>query len=245
MPKATRVKWYAVLAIGVAFAVGGTWMIIRGQEHGWSVLLFFGLCAAVSIGKLWPGLFMPRTVPPLLLLQRFPGPVELCLSRLKLSYLLAGTAVFGGEAVYLLQNDRFSWFATLALCFGAVGCAVAIPFMALLMVRGSLLRLDREGLLIRHGWRRQFVPWVKTSIFEVAVLPTPSHQKMVVYNDVASCGMIGTINIGITGRNAALPDSYGLSHEQLAWLLNQWRARALGIDTNDPGPRAEAADLAR
>ena len=44
----------------------------------------------------------------------------------------------------------------------------------------------------------------------------------------------GTGNIGeglafgrISGRNAALPDTYGLAHEDLAGLMNQWRAQAL------------------
>ena len=34
-------------------------------------------------------------------------------------------------------------------------------------------------------------------------------------------------NVGIVGRNAALPDTYGLSADDLAQLMAQWRERAL------------------
>ena len=51
---------------------------------------------------------------------------------------------------------------------------------------------------------------------------------LVVYDDPTSRGgMLGKMNTGIIGRSSALPDTYGLSHEELAWLLNEWRQRAL------------------
>ena len=88
-------------------------------------------------------------------------------------------------------------------------------------------QLDREGLSIRHGWRRQLLPWVSVDGFQVSVVPGPSDQEVVVYDDVTSVGTSGAINTALTGHNAALPDSYGLSPDELAWLLNQWRERAL------------------
>ena len=51
---------------------------------------------------------------------------------------------------------------------------------------------------------------------------------MVVYDDSKAKGTtLGSINAGIIGRNAALPDSYGYSPEELVTLLNGWRERAL------------------
>jgi hypothetical protein len=49
-----------------------------------------------------------------------------------------------------------------------------------------------------------------------------------VYDDVnVSTKRIAKFNVGIVGRNAALPDTYGLSADNLAQLMVQWRERAL------------------
>jgi hypothetical protein len=40
---------------------------------------------------------------------------------------------------------------------------------------------------------------------------------------------LGAINAGMIGRSGALPDTYGLSHQELACLLNHWRERALAV----------------
>jgi hypothetical protein len=51
---------------------------------------------------------------------------------------------------------------------------------------------------------------------------------MVVYDDVTqSSKAIAQLNVGIVGRNAGLPDTYGLSADDLAQLMAQWRDRAL------------------
>ncbi len=36
------------------------------------------------------------------------------------------------------------------------------------------------------------------------------------------------MNRSIAGRNAIIPDTFGLSADDLASLMTQWRARALG-----------------
>ena len=220
-------EWYFVLAIGVTFTLGGVGMVATGAQHGWPVLLFFGLCAAVAAGQLWPGLFMRREVPPEVLLERFPGPVRLSVGRMKFLYLMVGAAIFGGVTFSMIQDDAVGWFAALFLWLGVLGCAVSVPIMAFFLVRGSSIQLDREGLSIRHGWRRRLLPWGSVDGFQVSVVPGPSDQEVVVYDDVTSGGTSGAINTALTGHNAALPDSYGLSPDELAWLLNQWRERAL------------------
>jgi hypothetical protein len=35
------------------------------------------------------------------------------------------------------------------------------------------------------------------------------------------------MNVSLAGRNDYIPDTYGLSAEDLARLMNQWRERAL------------------
>ena len=229
----SRLKCYALLAIGVAFSLGGVGMIVTGAAHGWVVFLFFGLCAAVGVGQLWPRLFIRRSAPPEALLQRFPGPVELSVDRPKFLYLLIGAAIFGGVALWILQHEQFGWFETIVLWLGVIACAAAIPLMLLLMFQGSTLRLDGEGLQVRHAWRRRRTRWADTGVFEVSRLAIPASSEdvpLVVFDDPTSRNStLGVINARMIGRSDALPDSYGLSHEELAWLLNRWRERALGL----------------
>ena len=97
-------EWYFVLAIGVTFTLGGVGMVATGAQHGWPVLLFFGLCAAVAAGQLWPGLFMRREVPPEVLLERFPGPVRLSVGRMKFLYLMVGAVIFGGVTFSMIAG---------------------------------------------------------------------------------------------------------------------------------------------
>jgi hypothetical protein len=226
MPDFPRLKRYALLAIGVVFTLGGAAMVLAGAQHGWPVLLFFGLCTAVFVDELWPALFRRAPAPPEMLLQRFPGPVELSTDPRRLLFLMVGAAIFGGVTFWVLQHEPFGWFETIVLWLCVVGCAAAIPLMIVLMLQGSSLRLDGEGLQVRHAFRRHFTRWADASVFEVSDGPAP----MVIFDDAASRGgTLGAINAGIVGRSGGLPDSYGLSHEELARLLNAWRQRALAV----------------
>jgi hypothetical protein len=230
MPNLSRTRWYALLAIGILFTIAGAGMIITGAEHGWAVFLFFGLCTAVFISELWPGLLLHSSTPPDILLQRFPGPVELRVGRPKFLFLLIGAAIFGGVILWMLRHEQFGWFATIVLWLGVIMGAAAIPLMIVLMLQGASLRLDSEGLQVKHGWRTHRTRWAETSVFEVSTLAIPGTPTMVIYDDASSrSGTFGAINASLIGRSGALPDSYGLSHQELAWLLNHWRERALAV----------------
>ena len=51
---------------------------------------------------------------------------------------------------------------------------------------------------------------------------------MVGYNDLKrSSSRLAKMNVAIVGRDAAIPDTYGLSADALAQLMAQWRERAL------------------
>jgi hypothetical protein len=230
MADGSRIKWYAVLTIGLVLATGGATMIATGADHGWPVTLFFGLATAVSVNQLWPGLLSGGSIPPEAILQRFPGPVELRVGKPKLLSLPIGAAIFGGVILWMLLHERFGRFETIALWLGVAGCAAAIPVMIVLVWRGSSLRLDGSGLQVRHGWRTRSTRWADASVFEVSAPIPPSDIRVVTYDDVTSRrGTVAAINARITGRGSALPDTYGLSLEELAWLLNHWRERALAV----------------
>jgi hypothetical protein len=47
------------------------------------------------------------------------------------------------------------------------------------------------------------------------------------YDDTAFTGTLAELNRKLSGRNSGLADTYGLSAEDLAELLNAWRDRAM------------------
>jgi len=103
---------------------------------------------------------------------------------------------------------------------------VIVAAVAMLPGAGALT-LDAEGFEARNLFRRHRSRWQDTSGFQAARIP-PAQQKLVVYDDVTqSAKTLAQINVGIVGRNAALPDTYGLSADDLAQLMAQWRERAL------------------
>jgi hypothetical protein len=56
----------------------------------------------------------------------------------------------------------------------------------------------------------------------------PAFHKVVVYDDTNVAGRkVAKLNVAITGHNAALPDTYGLSAHDLARLMTLWRDRAV------------------
>jgi hypothetical protein len=225
LPDWSRIKWYGLLAIGILFTIGGAAMVVSGAQHGWVALLFFGMCTVVFAAELWPGLFLQRAAPVESLLQRFPGPLVLTVDRLKFVGLAVGAAIFGGVSYWILRHEPLGWVAATFLWLGVIGCAAAIPLMIVLVFQGSSLRLDADGLDVRQGWRRHRSRWAETSAFDVARLPAGT--LMVVYDDATSRNhTLGAINARILGRSGGLPDTYGMSHEELAWLLNRWRERA-------------------
>jgi hypothetical protein len=90
------------------------------------------------------------------------------------------------------------------------------------------LRLDSDGFEMTSLFRRHRSRWMEVSEFEVVRLP-PSLQKMVVFDDVRTKdSALAKVNRSLAGRTGGLPDSYSLSHEDLAAIMNEWRARATG-----------------
>ena len=156
------------------------------------------------------------------ILVRFPGPVTLYPSRRKWLLVFAGCALFAVGGFWMIKDgDPWGW---LVLIFFGLGVLVA----AVAMLPGAgALTLDAEGFEAANLFRRHRTRWQDTTGFQAARIP-PAQQKLVIYDDVTqSTKTVAQINVGIVGRNAALPDTYGLSAAHLAQLMAQWRERAL------------------
>jgi len=88
--------------------------------------------------------------------------------------------------------------------------------------------------------RRRRIAWPQVSRFAVVTLPLPNggSKQMVGYDDDKLKGFGADFSRDKLGRNGALPDNYGLSVEDLARLLTEWRERALAQRSHSSVPRA-------
>lgn len=231
MPDWYRLKWYGVLAIGVGFSVGGIAMIVSGERRGWVVFLFFLFCAAMAVHELWPHI-IERHKPenPDTLLERYPGPVVLRVPQLKQIFFLVGGLVFGGCLAYVALYGDLGIVENAFLWLGVGLIAAASPLMLLAILRGATLRLDAQGLQIFQSLKRSNHRWTDLSEFSVADAGalSPSQHLMVVFDEASTKdGAVAAFNRSLLGKSGGLPDSYGMEPLDLAWLLNEWRARAL------------------
>jgi len=154
------------------------------------------------------------------ILSRFPGPVTLYPSRKKWLLFLLGSALFtaGGVGMVVTKAD-WGW---LVLIFFAV--CTAVFGIGLLPGAGRLV-LDHDGFQVTTLYRSFRRQWHDVKSFEPVAIP-PSMQRSVGYDDVNAGKTITVLNTAISGHNAALPDSYGLSVDDLAQLMLRWRERA-------------------
>jgi hypothetical protein len=156
------------------------------------------------------------------LAAQFPGPVRLHPSPKKWLLVLLGCAAFAVIGFFMIRDGQ-AWGWLVLVFFGA-GAPIAA---AMLWPGANGLTLDRDGFEVANALRRHRSRWQDTTGFESVAIP-PAMQKLVCYDDTQASGMaMATVNAGITGHTSALPDTYGLSAEELAALMAWWRMHAL------------------
>lgn len=142
--------------------------------------------------------------------------------RWKMALYCAISAGFTVGGVFMIRNGvGKGWFV--AGFFGAC----MLVFLALLMPGAAYLQLTRDGFRVRSLWRSHFTPWSAVAGFGVVRI---SHRAMVSYNFTDVAAHRGArFSRALTGAEGALPDSYGMSAQDLAALMTAWRARALAV----------------
>ena len=142
--------------------------------------------------------------------------------------LLLGCGIFVAFGVWLYDGQPF-FGALMLLLFGIgfiVGLVAVIP-------KSSYLLLTTEGFTFVSFFRRHFVPWECVESFRPIKLGL---NTMVGWNYAAEYKLFGSYapaNLRLAGAEAALPDRYGMSTEQLCALMNeakQQRARHVAVD---------------
>jgi hypothetical protein len=144
---------------------------------------------------------------------------------LGLVVLSAGFVVMGGFLV--TEGQTFGW-----LCMAFFGLGVLVGLVSL-VPGASYLELRRDGFEFRTLHRKWFQRWSDVEAFFPQRIAT---QDMVCWNFAP--GYAGQprgrkVSAGLTGVEAGLPDTYGMSAHALAELMNQWRIRYAG--RSDPG----------
>jgi hypothetical protein len=113
-----------------------------------------------------------------------------------------------------------------AVVFFGIGCLVSV---FTLVPGASGLTLDKEGFVIRNLFRRICYQWPNVGEFAVVTIKYGAgSKKLVGFNDrLAATSTGAAINLKLTGRNSALPDTYSLSIEDLARLMTLWHERVV------------------
>jgi hypothetical protein len=145
------------------------------------------------------------------------------MKQLALAVLCAG---FSAIALLMIRDGKsFAWFG---LVFFGLGVLV---FLLQVVPGASYLKLDPDGLTIRSLFRSSFYKWSEIAGF---VPGDVGGNRGVVFNftdDFERHGRLRRLNVELSGAEGALPDTYGLSPERLAQILNEWK---IGLRRLDP-----------
>ncbi|QKH36297.1 hypothetical protein FOC84_15595 [Achromobacter pestifer] len=222
---------YACLAISLAFVFLGAGMIRDGADAGIPVTLFFGICAATAVLQIWPQLLQRDSRSAATMLVRYPGPLELKAAKGKLLVFSLLSAGFGGVILWMLLHESLPPLKQFILWPGAAFFLLgAVKLLVRAAKDDTALRLGRDGFETRQVWNGRTIRWQDTSEFTV-ISVSRAVPKLIVFDDAAveRSGTAG-LNRHVVGRNSSLGETYGLTHEALAELLNAWRKRALEQD---------------
>jgi hypothetical protein len=160
-----------------------------------------------------------------------PGPINLIPSRTKwcvvglLGMLMAAASGF----VTFISHSSLDPQAWIGMVFGIVGLAffgggTLISFVKLWPGANSL-RLDEKGFEVVNFFRKKYYFWDQTSDFAVTS-NSPISGFVIFRETMRRLGVSEKIRAAFAGgRNCKLPDTYGLSAQNLAQLMI---ARAYG-----------------
>jgi hypothetical protein len=158
-------------------------------------------------------------------LSSYPGPVELVPDVGRWRVILAFNLAFvAAGLVMMLQGQQFGLYV--ALAFGLL----ALPLAMVALPGAAKLTIMHEGFVATVFYRGHLTRWTDVSEFQVAQMARGG-QFILVYDDASLvAGSHLMSGSRYAGRNSALPSTYGMSADELARILNHWRARALDAD---------------
>ncbi len=121
------------------------------------------------------------------------------------------------------------------LVFGFFALCLMVFCVWMLFPNANYLRLTQDGFEMRAMFRSHFYRWRDVAAFEpvriyggkyVSIIFAPTYLAAPIGRDVSAA---------LTGIQGMLPDTYGMTAEALADLLNDWRVRYRTPQVNWPG----------
>jgi hypothetical protein len=159
------------------------------------------------------------------ILARFPGPVTLYPSRLKMLALFAAALAFVIGGLWVLNGvpGEFGSGERLMIWLGILFFGGCVLIAASMLLPGSSgLTLTADGFEARNLFRDIRASWTEANHFYIEEIfwgEAWINRKLVAF-DIARGGE--------RTRGRTLPDTYRMPPDDLAWLMSQWRLRALG-----------------
>jgi hypothetical protein len=139
------------------------------------------------------------------------------------AFLHAALTLVAAAVVGIVAGLVLSWIALVSGVVLAVICWLRLR-------SATTLELSRSGLAIRRSARTLTVPWDEASEFRT--FPNPMGGRMVVFDWEGvwpghTHGRTWRAGTYWQGADMSLPEDYGMSADELAALLNDYRRRAI------------------
>ncbi len=159
-------------------------------------------------------------------------------SQMKLVGLCVLTAILVAAGVFCVRTG-YRVIGWLDIAF--FGMCIAV-FAVMMLPGAGYLRLREDGFEMCSLFRRSYLPWHAVEVFEVGRIGL---NKRVVFNLNRDVGMdkARAVARSISGWEGALPDTYGMSAQALADLMNAYhhhaRVAAQQPDAADGAPATQ------
>ena len=135
-------------------------------------------------------------------------------------FLLVSLVFVAIGALMIRTGAPMGWFVTAVFGLGAMG------FSVLMLPGASYLRLDPHGFTICSFYRRRHIKWSDVAEFGIAAI---GHGVTVGFNYIPGYrrrAAARALAVAISGFEAAVPDSYGMTAKDVAALMIRLRDRA-------------------
>jgi hypothetical protein len=128
---------------------------------------------------------------------------------------------FVAAGAFLMTTGEFAWGVAAVGFFGLGAIVLAMT----LLPGASFLKLEREGFEIRSLFRSGSYRWSDVQEFRPVAIP-PSGLTLVGFNFSRDARPAAAwLSGSVAGVEGCLPDTYGLSAEELASVMEAWRTR--------------------
>ena len=138
--------------------------------------------------------------------------------------LLSVSVGFVGVGRWMVHEGQ--WSGWLIIGFFGVCALVAI---ALMLPGASYLRLNSEGFTMCCMYRSHTFKWSDVAEFDVSQIFGNTMVMMNFSDSYKASPSVRKFNVATVGFDGALPNSYGLKPEELADLMNRYKASSHAV----------------